>query len=143
MIHPKPSLFVKIAPVNPDGVTEIDLGEEMGQYVPVGQVAPLARHQSRYSSLPPSPMRAEYDHNIRAFRHGSLPPPSNRPKNPFFPPDEDVIKEMDDEVDGNDSDDLDDPDDPDDPESVCVTAPSPQNLKTLRVHAELANVSLP
>jgi len=65
MIHSRPPLFVNITPVNPDGVTVVDLGEEMGQDLPVAR-----------------PTQAEYDHNSTVVRHGSLPPPPNLPESP-------------------------------------------------------------
>ncbi len=122
MIHPKPPLFVKITPVNPDGVTVVDLGGEMAR----GQDVPVARH----SSLPRSPTRAEYDHISRVVRHGSLPPFPKLPKTKISSPVEGSIEEMDDEMNSSD-----------DSESVIVTEPTPQKTKTLRVQVNPAKVS--
>ena len=118
MIDSKPQLFHKVTPVKPSGeVTVVDLGREMSQDVPV----------ARHSSLPPSPTRAEYDHNSRAVRHGSLPPFEKLPKFKFPSPVEHSIEETEDEMDSSD-----------DSESVRVTGPPTRNSKTLRVHVEPA-----
>jgi hypothetical protein len=119
MSHPKPVLFVKITPVNPDGVTVVDLGTEMGQELPV----------ARHSSLPPSPTRAEYNHDARAARHGSLPPLPNQPIIQVASPVVDSIEEMVDESDDTES------------ESVGVAEPPSQNSTTLRVQVNPAEVS--
>ena len=116
MIHSKPPLFIKITPVNPDGVTVVDLGGEIG-WVPV----PVARH----SFLPPSPTWAE--HSMMA-RHGSLPPAPLILN--ILSPIKGSIEEMD----------LDNSDDSK-PESVRVTEPPFQNSNTLRVQVNPATVS--
>src|SRR5712672_2750842 len=97
MIHWKPPLFIKITPVDPDVVTVVDLGGEMGHVEPA--VATSSRHM-RHTSLPPSPTRAEYDRNAKAIRHGSLPP--NLPTGKSASPVEDSIEEMGDEIDNSD-----------------------------------------
>lgn len=68
MIHPrpKPAIFFKITPVNPIGITIVDLGE-MDDVQP----ASLAR---RHSSLPPTATETRTSHNAREGRYGSLPP---------------------------------------------------------------------
>ena len=126
MTHLKPSLFVNIAPINPDGVTVVDLGKEMGQNVP----------QARHSSLPPSPTRAEYDsdHNPRAVRHGSLPPPPKPPKIKHVFPVDNSIEEIDEEMGNSDSS-------ASSGNSVEVTEPAPQNSKTVRVQVNPAKAS--
>jgi hypothetical protein len=91
MIPSKPPLFVKITPVVENGLTEVDLGGEMSDFVP-----------ARHSSLPPSPTRVEYDHKPREARQGSLPPPGKLPKIRFPSPVEGSIKEIDEEMDNSD-----------------------------------------
>ena len=73
MIHPKPAIFFKITPVNPTGMTIVDL-REMDDVPP----ASMARH---HSSLPPvTETRTQTSHvshgeyNSREGRHRSLPP---------------------------------------------------------------------
>lgn len=63
-MHNKPLLFFNITPVNPDGITVVDLGE-MDEGLEV----------TRHSSLPPiSPTHATHEHKPKGGRHGSLPP---------------------------------------------------------------------
>ena len=71
MIHPQPPIFFKITPVNPIGMTVVDLGE-MDNVLPV-QVP----RQSRYSSLPPvmeTQTQHAGEHSFAEGRHRSLPP---------------------------------------------------------------------
>ena len=63
MIHPKPAIFFKITPVNPAGMTIVDLGETDDV-----SPAPVAR---RHSSLPPG---TDVSRDYREGRHRSLPP---------------------------------------------------------------------
>jgi hypothetical protein len=65
MIDSEPAIFFKITPVNPRGMTIVDLGEMPEDDV---QPAPVAR---RYSSLPP----VTGTRNSREGRYTSLPPP--------------------------------------------------------------------
>jgi hypothetical protein len=68
MIHPQPPIFFKVTPVNPIGMTVVDLGE-MDNVLPV-QVA-------RHSSLPPvTETRSQLagEHSFAGGRHRSLPP---------------------------------------------------------------------
>ncbi|KAH9017422.1 hypothetical protein EDB85DRAFT_1897653 [Lactarius pseudohatsudake] len=63
LIHPKPRIFFNVTPIHPTGLTQVDLGE-------VDEDEESTR--TRYSSLPPTPTRAE--HNLKEARHQSLPP---------------------------------------------------------------------
>ena len=70
MIYPKPAMFYKITPINPNGITIVDLGE-------TDDIPPLLVAR-RHSSLPPvvetrttQVSRGEYN---RKGRHSSLPP---------------------------------------------------------------------
>jgi hypothetical protein len=69
-----PLVFSNITPVNPNGITVVDLGE-------MDEGLEVARH----SSLPPiSPTRAKHEHEPKGCRHASLPP--NLTKVRFSPP---------------------------------------------------------
>jgi hypothetical protein len=60
----RPLLFSNLTPVNPNGMTVVDLGEMDG-----------GLEVTRHSSLPPvSPTRATHEHKSRGGRHASLPP---------------------------------------------------------------------
>jgi hypothetical protein len=62
MIHSKPRIFFNITPVNPTGLTVVDLGEmDEGHEV------------ARFSSLPPRSQKRS-EHTPRQGRHQSLPP---------------------------------------------------------------------
>ena len=130
MIPSKPPVFFKIVPVNPDGVTVVDLGEEMGQDLPLVMARP--------SSVPPSPTRAEFNHNSRVVRHGSLPPPpkgSKLPKITFPRPVEHVIEETEDELNNKDNSDS------ESVRMIRVTEPPGQNSKTPNAQVNPAEVS--
>lgn len=112
----EPQLSLKFTPIVTDGITIVDLGEEMGQSVPVAR--PL--------SVPPSSTQVEtveYDRNLgvgRVARHGSLPPPGKLPKVRYASPVVESIEEMDEE-------DETDTDTSNDGESVGATEPPPQD----------------
>jgi len=81
MTHPKPLMFFNITPINPTGLTIVDLGRMDEGSAPnldnsaVAQVA-LSRQNSeaaRYTSLPPETQLQRHEH-IRGGRHNSLPP---------------------------------------------------------------------
>lgn len=61
----RPPLFINITPVNPNGVTVIDLGQ-MDEGL----------ETTRHSSLPPpeSPSQETHENKLRGRRHCSLPP---------------------------------------------------------------------
>jgi hypothetical protein len=62
MMRHKPLLFFNITPMNPNGMTVVDLGD-MDEGL----------ETTRHSSLPPvSP--TTHEHKSRGARHGSLPP---------------------------------------------------------------------
>jgi hypothetical protein len=62
MMPHKPLLFFNITPINPNGVTVVDLGD-------MDEGLEMTRH----TSLPPvSP--TTHEHSSRGARHGSLPP---------------------------------------------------------------------
>jgi len=67
MIHTRPPIFFNITPLNPTGVTVVDLGEMDGSF-----------EGARYSSLPPVTTPVTETHwqtnNARGGRHQSLPP---------------------------------------------------------------------
>jgi hypothetical protein len=68
MMHPQPPIFFKVTPVNPIGMTVVDLGQ-MDNALPV-QVP-------RHSSLPPvteTRTRHAGEHSFAEGRHRSLPP---------------------------------------------------------------------
>jgi hypothetical protein len=74
MIHPKPAIFFKITPLNPTGMTIVDLGEMDHIMDDIPPASLLAR---RHSSLPPiTETRAHVSHgeNSSKGRHRSLPP---------------------------------------------------------------------
>jgi hypothetical protein len=81
MIHPKPAIFFKITPVNPAGMTIVDLGE-MDDISP----ALVAR---RHLSLPPVVDVSHVDYDSREGRHKSLPPKAVTILSPS-PPHEDL-----------------------------------------------------
>jgi hypothetical protein len=81
MTHPKPLMFFNITPINPTGLTIVDLGRMDEDLAPnlddsaVAQVT-VARQNSeaaRYTSLPPETRLQRHEH-VRGGRHNSLPP---------------------------------------------------------------------
>jgi hypothetical protein len=87
-MHHMPPLFFNITPLNPDGMTVVDLGE-MDEGL----------ETTRHSSLPPmSPTQPMHEHKSRRARHGSLPPKLTKIR--FSPPAEGL-----DEVSEGESDD--------------------------------------
>jgi hypothetical protein len=74
MIHPKPAMFFKITPINPNGITVVNLGET-DDVLPASVPVPLAR---RHSSLPPLAVtetrKSHGKYKPREERHRSLPP---------------------------------------------------------------------
>ena len=79
--HPKPLTFFNITPINPTGLTIVDLGRMDEDSAPnlddsaVAQ-ATVARQNSeaaRHTSLPPETRLQRHEH-IRGGRHNSLPP---------------------------------------------------------------------
>lgn len=82
MSSQKPPVFYNITPVNPNGMTLVDLGEMVENLEP-----------TRHSSLPPpaSPILATREHKSRGVRHGSLPPNTTRIR---FPSPAEVLDEI-------------------------------------------------
>lgn len=88
MIHPKPLPFFNITPINPTGLTIVDLGQMESMYeahedsavaqVPVARPSQISRQNqnseaARYTSLPPVSRLQRHEH-ARGGRHNSLPP---------------------------------------------------------------------
>jgi len=77
--HPKPQIFFNITPINPTGMTIVDLGRmeespdpDLGHSA-VAQVAHQNSEAARYMSSPPETRLQRHEH-IRGGRHNSLPP---------------------------------------------------------------------
>ena len=79
MTHPKPLTFFNITPINPTGMTIVNLGRmdedsalNLG-HLAVAQVARQNSEAARYTSLPPETRLQSHEH-VRGGRHKSLPP---------------------------------------------------------------------
>lgn len=83
MTHPKPLTFFNITPINPTGLTVVDLGrmdEDSAPNLDDSAVAQVARQNSeaaRHTSLPPETRLQRHEH-VRGGRHNSLPPKTAR-----------------------------------------------------------------
>ena len=79
MTHPKPLTFFNITPINPTGLTIVDLGrmdEDSAPNLDDSAVAQVARQNSdaaHYTFLPPETRLQRHEH-VRGGRHNSLPP---------------------------------------------------------------------
>jgi hypothetical protein len=79
MMHPKPLPFFNITPINPTGLTIVDLGrmdEDSAPNLGHSAVAQVSRQNSeaaRYTSLPPE-TRLQRHERVGGGRHNSLPP---------------------------------------------------------------------
>jgi hypothetical protein len=78
MAHPKPLTFFNITPINPTGITIVDLGRmDLDPDPDLGHstVAPARQNSeaARYTSLPPETQLQRHEH-VRGGRHNSLPP---------------------------------------------------------------------
>jgi hypothetical protein len=108
MVHPKPLTFFNITPINPTGLTIVDLGrmdEDSAPNLDDSAVAQVARQNSeaaRYASLPPESRLQRHEH-VRGGRHNSLPPKMVTIRHASPIPPSANVSETDDDNDGVDS----------------------------------------